>query len=108
LSFIPSFEEISVEIAEGETREVALHDGSRIMLKKLGHDYDPTDRMLAVRTLHESAASNHVVTGLLYLDTTRPTLIDLMNLVDDPLSTLPESRVRPPKAALDAAMEELR
>src|ERR1035441_4192737 len=29
LSFVPSFEEISVEIAEGEVRDVELHDGSR-------------------------------------------------------------------------------
>jgi 2-oxoglutarate ferredoxin oxidoreductase subunit beta len=108
MSFVPSYEEIPVEIGEGEVREVTMHDGSRIVLKKLGRDYDPTDKMRAVQTLHESAASNHVVTGLLYLDTGRPTLIDLLNLVDEPLAALPESRVRPPKAALDEVMEELR
>lgn len=108
LDFVPAFEEISVEIPEGEAREVTLHDGSRIVLRKLGRDYDPGDRMQAVRTLHEAAEQGQVVTGILYLDTSRPTFIDLLNLVDEPLATLPEDRVRPPQAALDELMAELR
>src|SRR5450759_1689816 len=36
LDFVPAYEDISVEIAEGETREVTMHDGSRLLLKKLG------------------------------------------------------------------------
>jgi 2-oxoglutarate ferredoxin oxidoreductase subunit beta len=97
-----------VDIPEGETREVTLHDGSRIVLKKLGRDYDPGDKMQAVRTLHEAAGNGHIVTGILYLDTSRPNFIDLLNMVDEPLATLPEERVRPPKAALDELMAELR
>ena len=108
LNFVPAYEDISVEIEEGEVREVTLHDGSRIVLKKLGPDYDPTDKMCAVRTLHEASVSGQIVTGILYVDTTRPTLIDLLNLIDEPLATLPESRVRPSPAALEEAMEELR
>ncbi len=108
LDFIPSYEDISVEIAEGEMREVTLHDGSRIVLKKLGRDYDPTDKMQAVRTLHESAAAGHVVTGILYIDTGRPSFTELLNLVDEPLATLPDDRVRPSRQALDAVMAELR
>ena len=42
------------------------------------------------------------------MNTTRPTFIDLLNLVDEPLATLPESKVRPSQAALDEVMEELR
>jgi 2-oxoglutarate ferredoxin oxidoreductase subunit beta len=34
--------------------------------------------------------------------------VELLNIVDEPLATLPEQRVRPPQAALDAIMEELR
>ncbi|MGH9673178.1 MAG: thiamine pyrophosphate-dependent enzyme, partial [Bryobacteraceae bacterium] len=40
MDFIPHYEDISVEIAEGETRNVTLHDGSIIRLKKLDRDYD--------------------------------------------------------------------
>jgi hypothetical protein len=64
--------------------------------------------MRAVQTLHESAASGQVLTGLIYIDPNRPTLIDLLNLVDEPLATLPLERVRPPREALEQIMEELR
>jgi 2-oxoglutarate ferredoxin oxidoreductase subunit beta len=108
LNFIPAFEDISVEIPEGEVREITLHDGSRLRLKKLGRDYDPTDKMSALRTLHDAEREGHVVTGILYVDATRKHFVDVLNLVDEPLATLPESRTRPPKAALDQIMEELR
>ncbi len=108
LDFVPSFADIAVEIPEGEVREIALHDGSRLLLKKLGKDYDPTDRMNALRTLNEAETSGHVVTGILYLDPNRKHFIDLLNVVDEPLGTLPESQTRPPREALDRIMEELR
>jgi 2-oxoglutarate/2-oxoacid ferredoxin oxidoreductase subunit beta len=108
LGFVPAYEDISVEIADGEVREVTLHDGSRIVIRKLARDYDPTDKMRAIQTLHEATAVEHVVTGIIYVDTGRPTFVDLLNLVDEPLATLPEDRVRPPRAALDEVLEELR
>jgi 2-oxoglutarate ferredoxin oxidoreductase subunit beta len=108
LDFVPAFADISVEIPEGEVREITLHDGSRLLLKKLGHDYDPSDRMNALRTLNEAETSGHVITGVLYLDNTRPHFIDQLNVVDAPLGTLPESTTRPPREILDQLMEELR
>jgi 2-oxoglutarate ferredoxin oxidoreductase subunit beta len=108
LGFVPAFEEISLEMAEGEVREVTLHDGSRIVLRKLGQDYDPTDKLNAIRTLHEAHQNGQVVTGILYVNPETKNFIELLNLVDEPLATLPESRVRPPKEALDEIMEELR
>jgi 2-oxoglutarate ferredoxin oxidoreductase subunit beta len=108
LDFVPSFADISVEIPEGEVREIALHDGSKLLLKKLGRDYDPTDRLSALRTMYEAEAAGHVVTGILYLDSTRKHFIDLLNLVDEPLGTLPESTTRPPREVLDRIMESLR
>jgi 2-oxoglutarate ferredoxin oxidoreductase subunit beta len=36
-----------------------------------------------------------------------PTFTDLLNMVDQPLATLPESMTRPPKSALDALMANL-
>jgi 2-oxoglutarate ferredoxin oxidoreductase subunit beta len=49
-----------------------------------------------------------VLTGLFYVNTERPSFIDLLNVVDEPLATLPESRVRPPKSVLDEVMESLK
>ncbi len=108
LSFIPFFNDISVEYEPGTAKEIILHDGSRLVLKKLGADYDPTKKAEALRILTESHDKGEVVTGLFYVETKRPDFLELLNLVDEPLATLPESRVRPPKEALDEIMEELK
>jgi 2-oxoglutarate ferredoxin oxidoreductase subunit beta len=108
LDFVPSYAEIAVEIEEGEVREIEMHGGARLRLKKLGRDYDPTDKMNALRVLDEAEHQGHVVTGILYLNTAKLHLAELLNLVDEPLATLPEARVRPPREALDQMMEELR
>jgi 2-oxoglutarate ferredoxin oxidoreductase subunit beta len=108
IDFVPSFEEIDVEIAEGETREVKLHDGSRLRLKKLDHDYDPTGKLGAIQALHHSNASGEVLTGILYVDPSRESFLDLLDLGEPPLATLPESKTRPSREALQQVIEELR
>jgi 2-oxoglutarate ferredoxin oxidoreductase subunit beta len=108
IDFVPFFQDIEVEIEPGETREVTLHDGSRLRLKKLGADYDPTDKLKALNAMEESASGQEVLTGLLYLDTKRPDFLELLNLADEPLALLPESKLRPPPSALAEIMEELR
>src|SRR5437667_3555377 len=101
LSFVPFFEDIAVDYDPGTTQEIALHDGSRLLLKKVGKDYDPTNKAEALWVLTESHDKGEVVTGLFYVDTQRPTFLDLLNLVEEPLATLPEPRVRPHKSALE-------
>jgi 2-oxoglutarate ferredoxin oxidoreductase subunit beta len=49
-----------------------------------------------------------VLTGIFYIDTQKPSFTDLLNLVEEPLATLPESRVRPPKSVLDDVMQRMR
>jgi 2-oxoglutarate ferredoxin oxidoreductase subunit beta len=108
LDFVPHFEDISVDIPEGEVRDVQMHDGSHLRIRKLQRDFDVTDRFKALQALEESEAKGEVLTGVLYLNTNKPTFLDLLNLADEPVATLPESRVRPPKSVLDSVMEELR
>jgi 2-oxoglutarate ferredoxin oxidoreductase subunit beta len=108
LDFVPYYDDIAVEIPEGAVREVTLHDGSRIRIKKLGRDYDPTDRLGAIQLLHQAEKAGEVLTGILYVDAQRDTFIDLLNLGDEPLATLPEFRTRPSSETLDQIMEELR
>jgi 2-oxoglutarate ferredoxin oxidoreductase subunit beta len=108
LDFVASFQEISVEIPEGEVRDVELHDGSRLRIRKLHRDYNPTDRLAALTLLEGADAKAEVLTGVLYINTAKPTFTEMLNMVDEPLATLPESRVRPGRAALEEAMEELR
>lgn len=108
VSFVPFFDDITVDYDPGTTKNVTLHDGSRLLLKKLTRDYDPTSKIEALRVLEESQREGAVLTGLLYAETGRRNFLELLNLVDEPLGSLPESRVRPPQAVLDQVMEDLR
>jgi 2-oxoglutarate ferredoxin oxidoreductase subunit beta len=105
--FVPSFEDIEVDYESGTVYEVHMHDGAQLRLKKLHDDYDPTDKVRAVSLLMESHANNEVLTGIFYVKPESETIIDQMNMVDDALATLPESRTRPSKEALDKIMAYL-
>jgi len=83
------------EMKEGEVREVELHDGSVIILKNLEKDYNPTKRFEALRVLEEAQRNNWMVTGLLYVETNRPTLTERHNLVETPLNRLTDVELRP-------------
>jgi 2-oxoglutarate ferredoxin oxidoreductase subunit beta len=108
VSFVPFFDDISIEYEPGTTREVILHDGSRLYLKKLETEYDPTDKLQALRVLHETARRGEYATGVLYVEPARVDFTTLLNTIDEPLATLPLEKVRPPRAALDEIMESLR
>src|SRR5438045_7232148 len=41
ISFVPAFEDISVDYDPGTTVSVTMHDGSQLRLRKLEEDYDP-------------------------------------------------------------------
>jgi 2-oxoglutarate ferredoxin oxidoreductase subunit beta len=107
IGFVASFDEIEVDYSSGEVYEVEMHDGSNLRLRKLLEDYDPTDKANAVRTLMEAQDNDEILTGVFYINTEKPTFIDQLNLVDEPLGTLPESVTRPPRQALDVLMAAL-
>jgi 2-oxoglutarate ferredoxin oxidoreductase subunit beta len=107
IGFVASFDEIDVDYDSGQVFDVQMHDGSSLRLRKLLEDYDPSDKANAVRTLMEAAKNEEVLTGVFYINTEQPTFIDLLNLVDAPLGTQPESVTRPPKSALDSLMAAL-
>ena len=89
------------EMMEGEIREVTMHDGSVVILKVLDKDYDPTNRFEAVRILAEAQVNNWLATGLIYIETGKPSLTDMYNLVDTPLNRLKEEDIRPTPDQLD-------
>lgn len=55
ISFVPFFEDITVEYDEGSTKEVKMHDGSTLLLHKLDADYNPADKGRAYQILHQYA-----------------------------------------------------
>ncbi len=102
ISFIPAKEQITIDdYPAGETKRVTLFDGSSIILKKLNRDYDPADRWEAIRALEEANKNNWMLTGLIFIDSSKATFFDHYNLPDLALNRLPMSKLRPTKESLD-------
>ncbi|TMQ70704.1 MAG: 2-oxoacid:ferredoxin oxidoreductase subunit beta [Candidatus Eisenbacteria bacterium] len=107
IDFVPYYEDITVDYEPGTTREVTMPDGSRIYLKKLGDDYDPTDRDTALAAIHETQKEGKLATGLLYVNPQAAPFEEDLRLADPPLATLPLEQVRPPRQVLAQLMEQL-
>src|SRR6202162_1651019 len=69
LDYVPAFEDIAVEIPEGEVMDVQMHDGSHLRIRKLDRDFDPTNRLAALQALEETEGKGEVLTGVLYVHT---------------------------------------
>ena len=95
VGFVPYFEEIDVDYDPGTTYDVEMHDGCHLRLRKLHEDYNPTDRVAAVTALMDAHAKGEVLTGVFYINTEKPSFTEMLNLVDEPLGTLPVERVGP-------------
>jgi 2-oxoglutarate ferredoxin oxidoreductase subunit beta len=108
VGFVPSFEDIAVDYDPGTTYDVEMHDGSHLRLRKLHEDYDPSNRISAVKALMESHEKGEVLTGVFYIDPKKPSFIDMLNIVDEPLGQLASERVRPGKPVLDEIMSRLK
>ena len=105
VGFVSHFDDIEVDYDHDTTTDVELHDGSHLRLRKLHEDYAPTDKALALKMLIESHAKGEVLTGVFYVDTQQTDFSTLLNMVDEPLATLSEERVRPSRAVLTEIME---
>ncbi len=104
VDFIPHFDPITVNYDAGTYTKVEMHDGSLITLKKLAHDYDPSDMDRAMALLHEAAGNGHFYTGLIYCRPDSVPFGEQKNIVDVPLATLPESVTRPSRAVFNQLM----
>jgi 2-oxoglutarate ferredoxin oxidoreductase subunit beta len=107
VSFIPFFQEIQVDYEPGEIRDVELHDGSHLVLKKLGQDHDPGDRLGSMRLIEEAREREQLLTGLLYLDETKEDYATRERLPERPLRDLGEEDLRISREDFDRLMGEL-
>ncbi|KXK12066.1 MAG: 2-oxoglutarate ferredoxin oxidoreductase subunit beta [Chloroflexi bacterium OLB14] len=104
ISYIPPRNEIMLEreMEQGEIREVALHDGSVVILKNVDKHYDPTNRFEAMRVMEEAQRNNWLITGLLYINSkAKPNLSATFNLTAEPLNKLTEVDLRPARSMID-------
>lgn len=107
ITFVPKYEEINVDYEPGTQIEVQLHDGPTIQLKKLDREYDPTDKLQALKLLLETQEKQEFITGLIYINQGRETIQEVLGLPETPLAQLPEDQLRPPREALEKLMAEM-
>jgi 2-oxoglutarate ferredoxin oxidoreductase subunit beta len=96
-TFVPREQEIQLdEFPEGSTKTVTMHDGAKIVLRKLEQEYDPTDRKDAMRIIEHAYSEEHLLTGLIYLDPSRQSLPEIYQLPKErPLNRMTQAELRP-------------
>ena len=93
--FIPPAEEIKVAYDQGEVMPIELHDGSRILLRKVSKDYNVTNRGAAIDYLRAHHRRGEIVTGLLYIDESEAEMHAINGTTATPLSQLPYETLCP-------------
>ena len=107
--FVPRAEEIVVDYSAGESIPVNLHDGSRVILRKLDPSYDPTDRTAAYNYIETKLKHAEYVTGLIHIDESDSTEFHNLNRTPEaPLNSIPFEKLSPGRAALDKLMARYR
>ena len=106
--FVPLQQEILAEYEEGTSREVSMHDGSKILLHKADSTKLVTDRRTAVNNLETEKAKGRLLTGLLYVNQDIKETHDIINSTHRPLNSLTEKDLCPGSAALQKINEVLR
>ena len=87
---------------------VELHDGSRILLKKVMDDFDPLNRAAAASYIRDHQRKGEIVTGLLYIDENAREFHDMARTVEQPLSEIPYEELNPGSNTLRTIMDAYR
>ncbi len=104
-NYIPLIDEITIgeDFPQGATRKVTMHDGSKVVLKKLDIDYDPTNRIQAIQTVQNANLEDVLLTGLIFVETDCNSLIDLYDLPEKrALNRIQQDELRPSRESLKA------
>src|SRR6202161_2778600 len=108
LDVITGREPIEVDYAEGGSQPVMMHDGSTIVLRKLGANHDCRNRSAALATLERARVAGEIATGLIYIEDEANELHEVLGTTDRPLNELSEHELCPGSKALDAINVSLR
>jgi 2-oxoglutarate ferredoxin oxidoreductase subunit beta len=106
--FVPPEREIVADYGEGEALPLAMHDGSRIVLRKLDRTYDPTDRVNAQTHIQERMKAGEYLTGLLYVEPDEKEFHDLNGTPDTALNKVPYEKLSPGSKALEKILARYR
>jgi 2-oxoglutarate ferredoxin oxidoreductase subunit beta len=106
--FVPPAGEISISYAEGAVVPVTMHDGSRIMLRKVDSEFDATNRGAALARIRERLRENEYLTGLLHVSDSQAEFHELNQTPDEALNQIPYARLNPGPEALAKVMARYR
>ena len=104
--FVPPTAEIEIDYED--VAPVTLHDGSRIVLRKISPDYNMSTRNQAWSYIQDHHKKGEIITGLLFLDDAAPDVHMHNNTVAQPLNAVPYDKLCPGSEALDDLFESLR
>ena len=76
VSFVPFFEDITVDYEPGTTQEVTMHDGSKLLSEEARRGLRPDRQDRRVQRLHETARRGEFATGLIYIEPDRDDFLD--------------------------------
>ena len=85
-----------------------MHDGSVVKLRKVGEDYDPTNRDAAYTAIRDHQRKGEVMTGLLYISPDSKDMVAQNELVDAPLYNLPFEQLCPGNGELQKLQQRFR
>jgi 2-oxoglutarate ferredoxin oxidoreductase subunit beta len=106
--FVPPADEIKVAYDQGEVMPVELHDGSRLLLRKVSADYNMQNRGAAIEYVRTHQRKGEFVTGLLYVAEGDPDLHSVNATTTVPLSALGYEKLCPGVEALAATNQRFR
>jgi 2-oxoglutarate ferredoxin oxidoreductase subunit beta len=106
--FVPFQREIAAEYDSGQSVAVVLHDGSKVLLRKIDGNYDPTDRAKATAAIGERLKKGEFLTGLLYVDPSGKEFHDVNETPAIPLNQIPLKVLSPGSAALAKVLARYR
>ncbi len=106
--FVQPSEEITAAYEAGSTMPIKMHDGSKVMLRKIDEEYDPTSRAVSFKFLRQRYNAGEVVTGLLYIDDSRQEMHELMGNCETPLAQLPLDTLHPGEDELHKLLQRYR
>ncbi len=107
-SYVPPLEQIDIEYEEGDVHEVTLHDGSKLLLRKLDGDFDPTDREAAFQAVRNTRTAGEILTGLIHINTEAKSLASNSSMTATPLVSLQQDELRPVSGTLERINESFR
>jgi len=106
--FVMPAQEIKAAYDEGDVLPVVLHDGSRVLLRKVDKDFNVGSRVDTIEYLSEHQRDGEIVTGLLYVDEGEPDLHEINGTTPTPLNQVPYDALCPGADALAALQKRFR